>query len=1261
MLKNKINILLLALFCAIQIPNIKGQTPAASANFEVPELEITTTPEHPGICNFEVGTKIQVNETFLSYKWISPTGQDGGSLSKVQAKESGLWTVNVSYQANGVICSMSKKILVANLTDNQQIKQYFEQAEFWPITIYKNLTTEPACRSCPCDAMLEDISFISNGTKIQLRNDFENFSNFQPLKGMNYNKNITNNQCLCNEDGTSNIEQLEESLSNSDLGLWGHQFFESDVTEDGTLYIKAKMSWQEKSPVGQHRARLNSIKETILTQNDGTKNQAKVFFTNLFMTNPIGGYNLATSCPDPEGCFAEGNFLTPAGVLTKLPDGAQFAFGDGTNGGPRGALLAYIDNQGNSRQAYNYKSDAFAGFYHDLSATVTSDLETVGVSTEGNDRIVLIEKGNSECFKSLVPYKAGVANSDSWGGIGYNIIQNNTINAITPKVFESVNPGEIKIAFMAPTAGIISIERSFSNIEFNYTKTENATVENFVGGMLWSFDQLNHETCEINSFEYQPGGSFYLDKVANVIYQDNHGDAENFEYIMACNGTYNSYSLKRGSLENHADGSPNYDNNFDGLTDLFIPFSPQNDIAGASSTVIGKVPSCAFCPSQEFNQLIIKEKYCLHPEHIFVEKIAQIATVYPSNFTDIEVSFVEPCLFSFTQKNSWEIPITGTVILADWWSWSRFLQDNRDVEDLFENDNVLFFKTFLNEMSDEIKKPNLWWNQDIANKTLDEIICHIRGEPQNITETIPWDRKQIALNILYSVNQNSVQRNDAEHAIIHLLASSTNNEAVSHILSKKLSYYWQNFRHLGNENLSSLLHLICSKSALTYSNMSVQNQNWNTLLQLEANFFTFSNLEENIIDNKILLNGIEYTYNKIIPVQMAGRLEIGGKVYNEGAILYLPSVIVAMLARENDIAVAERLGWVALDIGTLAVGFGAARFIFPTATILRRGFISAELAGSILGLTGQLVDNLTSEERARIQFAALVASGPEIGISITEAVTATRLLRKPEYATKPFIKKCADEVRLALAENDLSEFSDALLFVRTNSRGADAWEMLLRDLNAASDILRRNRVTLEWFAKNGASIPVNVVDDFLSKVNKPLKEVIEDAQGRLTIVLDRPGQSNQVVSMHKDFSGNYRTTVYDPAYNPVLNSTINVPLSANKITPNYIKTQYMHPLQGDQVVRIKLSGSRNTDFSRARAELGISSADETVNGVTHTWHHMDDFEIINGEAYGTMQLVQSSAHQGTAVTGMQHSGSPAQWRAYYVNASNAPNNLFYTN
>ncbi len=261
-----------------------------------------------------------------------------------------------------------------------------------------------------------------------------------------------------------------------------------------------------------------------------------------------------------------------------------------------------------------------------------------------------------------------------------------------------------------------------------------------------------------------------------------------------------------------------------------------------------------------------------------------------------------------------------------------------------------------------------------------------------------------------------------------------------------------------------------------------------------------------------------------------------------------------------------------------------------------------------------------------------------------EELSATRLLPIKKPSLLP-AKLCTGEVRLTFTLLDLEGFEDAWEFVRSHPRGADAWEALIRHMSLPSDILRRNKTTLEWFANNGASIPTNVVDDFLSRVNKPIKEIIEDAQGRLTLVLDRPGQSNQVVSLHKDVSGSYKTTVFDPSYNPALNPNINVPLSTNKLTPDYINTQYMHPLQSNTILKIELSGNRTTDFARARAKIGISIDEELTD--IYTWHHMDDFEIIDGKAYGTMQLVEKTAHQGTGVFGMQHSGSAAQWRAYY--------------
>ncbi|MBB6460290.1 hypothetical protein [Flammeovirga kamogawensis] len=60
----------------------------------------------------------------------------------------------------------------------------------------------------------------------------------------------------------------------------------------------------------------------------------------------------------------------------------------------------------------------------------------------------------------------------------------------------------------------------------------------------------------------------------------------------------------------------------------------------------------------------------------------------------------------------------------------------------------------------------------------------------------------------------------------------------------------------------------------------------------------------------------------------------------------------------------------------------------------------------------------------------------------------------------------------------------------------------------------------------------------------------------------------------------------------------------------------MHPLQGDELIRIELSGNYDTDFARAREELGITLDEQDVEN--YVWHHMDDFEIIGDKAYATM-------------------------------------------
>ena len=202
--------------------------------------------------------------------------------------------------------------------------------------------------------------------------------------------------------------------------------------------------------------------------------------------------------------------------------------------------------------------------------------------------------------------------------------------------------------------------------------------------------------------------------------------------------------------------------------------------------------------------------------------------------------------------------------------------------------------------------------------------------------------------------------------------------------------------------------------------------------------------------------------------------------------------------------------------------------------------------------------------------------------------------------------------------------------------------------------------TLNYKSLSGATAEAKIFDDLdIAIGSKNVLETFEDAQGRLSVVLERPGQTHQVVTVHPTSTGELKMTTFEPAYNPNLNPNIPVPASANKLAPDFAGTQYFHPLNQGKVIKIKMSGKRNGstgDFALADAEMRKIDPN-FVKPSGYTWHHLDDFNPVTGEC--TMQLVESAAHQGTGVVGMAHSGSVAQWKAYYGTISNAPNNLFY--
>ncbi|SEM30994.1 HNH endonuclease [Bradyrhizobium sp. OK095] len=90
--------------------------------------------------------------------------------------------------------------------------------------------------------------------------------------------------------------------------------------------------------------------------------------------------------------------------------------------------------------------------------------------------------------------------------------------------------------------------------------------------------------------------------------------------------------------------------------------------------------------------------------------------------------------------------------------------------------------------------------------------------------------------------------------------------------------------------------------------------------------------------------------------------------------------------------------------------------------------------------------------------------------------------------------------------------------------------------------------------------------------------------------------------------------------------------------PTFAGTEHLYPAAEGQrnIVKIKLTGSRRGDFRLANQEGKFA---ETPVG--YSWHHVDDFEPISGEA--SLELVKQEAHESA----YPHTGSVAQYAKHH--------------
>lgn len=204
--------------------------------------------------------------------------------------------------------------------------------------------------------------------------------------------------------------------------------------------------------------------------------------------------------------------------------------------------------------------------------------------------------------------------------------------------------------------------------------------------------------------------------------------------------------------------------------------------------------------------------------------------------------------------------------------------------------------------------------------------------------------------------------------------------------------------------------------------------------------------------------------------------------------------------------------------------------------------------------------------------------------------------------------------------------------------------------NSISAFLRNNENTLKWILSKVDDIPQSTIDDLISNLSgKTIDEAFVNLQNRLTITTESSLSTRIVSTIENTSNQGYKSFKYQNSYNRAPPSP---PISANKLAPDFSSNpngDWLYPITGNEknIVRIKLTGARsgtNFDFHKANQAANLPG---TTAPTGYTWHHLDDFDPVTGEA--TMQLVKTDVHNAT----LFHTGSVKQWENF--------NNLTYAN
>ncbi|TWV95694.1 deaminase domain-containing protein [Chitinophaga pinensis] len=299
---------------------------------------------------------------------------------------------------------------------------------------------------------------------------------------------------------------------------------------------------------------------------------------------------------------------------------------------------------------------------------------------------------------------------------------------------------------------------------------------------------------------------------------------------------------------------------------------------------------------------------------------------------------------------------------------------------------------------------NKFWDTLTKKASPYVVFDQVKNDPALHLQTIAVDKRAIGLEILTESFNAGVVVVPHDNELYLKLLTSFKGAADQTAL---LEYIEENMKFGGvyapfNRFLKPRKMQVATMMA--YSNMITASGHCNYLVEekaeqmahkkviakLEGNMLQFDNagIDFPKDGNTMYIDDIPYQYNDIVAVEVAGSftITIDGKpkTFPQGTILNIPALQLGMMSEINTADVAQNTMWLAVDIGTMAIGIGEAKVLFSAGNYVRKTIVAMDIIGSSVGMGLQLLDAdaISPELRTSLQIACFITSVPNMALAI---------------------------------------------------------------------------------------------------------------------------------------------------------------------------------------------------------------------------------------------------------------------------------------